>query len=206
MRFDKYMEQFPEDFRKCAEFHGHICPGLAIGYAASKIAQQALNLGSAEDEEIVAFVENDSCAVDAVQVLMGCTFGKGNFIFRDWGKQVFTFFARNSGRAVRISFRGPMPHAQERHALRQLIAAGEASEEDRNKFEKLAMDAVQQITSGAPGNQFDVREILMEPPPKASIVATEPCALCGEPTMNSRMLERDGKLICRGCAISPALQ
>jgi formylmethanofuran dehydrogenase subunit E len=205
MLFNKYLAQFPEDFRKCAEFHGHICPGLAIGYAVSKIAQSELNLGSSQDEEIVAFVENDSCAVDAVQALLGCTFGKGNFIFRDWGKQVFTFYDRNSSRGVRISFLGPMPHSDERRALRQLIAAGEASDEDRKRFEEISMDSVRQIVSGPPDKLFTVKEVEMETPPKASIVATEPCGLCGELTMSSRMFERDGKLICRGCAISPDL-
>ncbi|NIP44160.1 MAG: formylmethanofuran dehydrogenase, partial [candidate division Zixibacteria bacterium] len=53
--------------------------------------------------ELVAVVENDSCAVDAVQVLTGCTFGKGNLFFRDYGKQVYTFFRRPSGDFLRIA-------------------------------------------------------------------------------------------------------
>ena len=39
----------------------------------------------AADEEIVAIVENDACGVDALQCVTGCTFGKGNLIFRDYG-------------------------------------------------------------------------------------------------------------------------
>jgi hypothetical protein len=45
-------------------------------------------------------VENDSCAVDAVQVMTGCTFGKGNLIFRDYGKQAYTFMSRATGKAL----------------------------------------------------------------------------------------------------------
>ena len=59
-----------EDFRKCAEFHGHICPGLAIGYRAARAGLEWLNDHRAEDEEIVAIVETDSCSVDAIQSLM----------------------------------------------------------------------------------------------------------------------------------------
>ncbi|MDD1754133.1 MAG: formylmethanofuran dehydrogenase subunit E family protein, partial [Methanothrix sp.] len=29
-----------EDFKKAAEFHGHICPGLAIGYRVAKYAKE----------------------------------------------------------------------------------------------------------------------------------------------------------------------
>ncbi len=106
-------DDLPEDFREAVRFHGHLCPGLAIGYVAAKVAAQLLDIGTSEDEEIVALVENNSCAVDAIQVLLGCTFGKGNLIFKDWGKQVFTFMDRRTNRAVRMSFTGPMPEQEE---------------------------------------------------------------------------------------------
>ena len=53
----------------------------------------------APDEEIVAVVETEMCAVDAIQALTGCTFGKGNLIHRDWGKNAYTFFRRSDGKA-----------------------------------------------------------------------------------------------------------
>ena len=67
----------PKDLAMAVEFHGHLCPGLTIGYLAAKVGLERLGIGRAEDEELIAIVENDSCAVDAVQVLTGCTFGKG---------------------------------------------------------------------------------------------------------------------------------
>ncbi|MFP4655658.1 MAG: FmdE family protein [Methanohalobium sp.] len=69
-------------FEKAVEFHGHQCPGLAIGYRAAQIALDKFKNRS-EDEELVAIVENNSCAVDAIQSQTRCTFGKGNFVFRD---------------------------------------------------------------------------------------------------------------------------
>jgi formylmethanofuran dehydrogenase subunit E len=71
------------DLAEVIRFHGHMCPGLAIGYRAAKIAMERLGSWRAEDEELVAIVENDSCSVDAIQWITGCTFGKGNFFFRD---------------------------------------------------------------------------------------------------------------------------
>ena len=32
-----------EDFKRCVDFHGHICPGLSIGYKAAKVALEKLN-------------------------------------------------------------------------------------------------------------------------------------------------------------------
>jgi len=94
-----------EDFKKCAAFHGHICPGLAIGYRSSKRGMAWLKENRAEDEEVVAIVETNACGADAVQVLTGCTFGKGNFFFKDYGKQALTLISRNSGDGIRVALK-----------------------------------------------------------------------------------------------------
>ena len=126
-------DDLPDDFREAVRFHGHLCPGLAIGYVAAKVAAQVIGIGTSEDEEIVAVVENNSCAVDAIQVLLGCTFGKGNLIFKDWGKQVFTLMDRRTNRAVRVSFTGPMPERDERRALKVRIDSGKATDSGKGK-------------------------------------------------------------------------
>ena len=77
------MEELREWLERAVDFHGQM--GL---------------LGL---RELVAIVENDTCAADGIQVVTGCTFGKGNFIFRDWGKMAATFYDRNKKRGVRIS-------------------------------------------------------------------------------------------------------
>jgi formylmethanofuran dehydrogenase subunit E len=104
-----------DDFKKCLEFHGHLCPGLAIGYRAARAGLDWLNERRAVDEELVAIVETDACGADAIQVLTGCTFGKGNFIFRDHGKNVYSFVSRSSGSGVRVSVRAGSFQPSERH-------------------------------------------------------------------------------------------
>jgi formylmethanofuran dehydrogenase subunit E len=190
---------FPEDFQHCIQFHGHVCPGLAIGYAAARAGLAALKSERSQDEELVAIVENDSCAVDAIQALLGCTFGKGNLIFRDWGKQVFTFIDRKTGRAVRVSFTGRIPEREERQALRLKKEAGTATDQDKDRLEQLGRQAVWSLISSDPTEFFAVREIDAEMPPFARIVTTRPCDSCGELTMTSKLRDRDGKTICAAC-------
>ena len=91
------------DLREAIQFHGHLCPGLALGYRVAKAALRELKAERPRDEELVAIVENDSCAADAIQFITGATFGKGNLIFRDYGKHVYTFFNRRTNHGVRIS-------------------------------------------------------------------------------------------------------
>ena len=89
-------------FAEAVAFHGHICPGLATGYRAAEIALALLRSGRSEDEELVTIAETDACGVDAIQVLTGCTAGKGNLLFKDHGKHAFTFINRKTGAAVRV--------------------------------------------------------------------------------------------------------
>ena len=96
------------NFEDTIKFHGHACPGLAIGYRVANLALKELGL-RARDEELVAIVENNSCAVDAIQLMCGCTFGKGNLIFKDFGKQVYTFIKRQDSEAVRIAVKWEPP-------------------------------------------------------------------------------------------------
>lgn len=44
--------------QEVAEFHGHMCPGLAMGIRAAEIALQEIG-PHAKDEEVVAIVETD---------------------------------------------------------------------------------------------------------------------------------------------------
>ena len=89
-------ELSPEQIAKAVDFHGHWCPGLAIGLRAGEYVLN--HMGRAADEDIVALVETDMCAVDGIQVLTGCTFGKGNLRYQDHGKLAFTFYRRNDGK------------------------------------------------------------------------------------------------------------
>ncbi len=63
----------------CIGFHGHFCPGLAIGFKAAGELMRILQVERDGDEELFAIVETDACGADAIQVITGCTFGKGNF-------------------------------------------------------------------------------------------------------------------------------
>ncbi|HHY95244.1 MAG TPA: formylmethanofuran dehydrogenase, partial [Firmicutes bacterium] len=119
-------------WEKAVAFHGHACPGLATGLRAALIGMRELGVARAGDEELVAIVETDSCSIDAVQVLTGCTVGKGNLILRDLGKHVFTFARRSDGRGVRVAvrYRRREEDPGER-ALFDRVRAGTATEEER---------------------------------------------------------------------------
>lgn len=91
-----------ELWQKCAAFHGHVCPGLTIGFRAALYAIDLLELTFSEDEKTVCVSENDACGCDAIQVVLGCSVGKGNLLFHMTGKQAFSFYNRKTGKSVRL--------------------------------------------------------------------------------------------------------
>ncbi len=175
--------EWPGDLKKCVAFHGHLCPGLVIGYCAARLGMRELNARRAGDEELIAIVENDTCAVDAVQVLTGCTFGKGNLFFRDHGKMVFTFAARGDGRSVRLSLRPAGP-----------AEAGDVPEAERRRRR------IEFMLDRDPAELFEVRsDALTGLPDAARIRDSVPCAVCGERVMSTRVRRRDGQDLCIPC-------
>ena len=188
------------DFQKCVDFHGHDCPGLAIGYRAAKAGMEWLSANRAEDEEVVAIVETDACGADAIQVLTGCTFGKGNFIHRDFGKQAFTLLGRKTGRGVRLALRaGALELSGQHRGLFDRIREGTAGPEERREFQQLHLGKSREIMEKPLPELFEIKEVSPALPPKAKIEPSKPCEVCGEPTMGSKLQNHDGKEICRSC-------
>lgn len=188
------------DYRRCVDFHGHECPGLAIGYRAAKAALERLAQGRSADEELVAIVETDACGADAVQVLSGCTFGKGNFFFKDYGKHAFTLASRKSGRGVRVSMKpGAMQFAPRAAELLAKMQEDEATGEERKEFQELQLQRSREILEKPLDDLFTIQTVQLSLPPKARMEPSRMCALCGEPTMGRKLEIFRGKEICRGC-------
>jgi formylmethanofuran dehydrogenase subunit E len=193
-----------EEFKKCADFHGHVCPGLSIGFKAAKLALEKLRESRADDEEMVAIVETDACGTDAVQVLTGCTLGKGNLVYKDYGKNALTLFSRKTGRGVRVAMRPDAFPSDEAHlALLGKVMSGEADETQKARFRELHHKRSLDVLAAAPDAFFTVSEVQREMPARARVEPSEPCSRCGEPTMRTKLEPVDGNKLCRGCLELP---
>lgn len=164
-------------WEKCVEFHGHACPGLAYGVRAAEIALLRLGIKRAKNEELVAIVENDSCSVDGIQVIAGCTFGKGNLIFKDRGKQAYTFALRQSGQAVRI-----------------VMNRAKTSQFNNDREAK-----IKYILEAPEEEVCTIQDVNIKIPERARIFNNAQCEKCGEFFMEPRGRIQDGKIVCLDC-------
>jgi len=186
-------------FEDVIDFHGHSCPGLALGYRVAVFALKELGERSS-DEELVGIVENNSCAVDAVQVVTGCTFGKGNLIFRDFGKQAYTFIRRPSGEGIRISVDWKSPEETEEERLMwNRYSKGDHSEEVLKTIHNRRAKKIALILSASGEELFKVVKGKMDLPEEAKIYPSLRCGACGENVMEPRARVKDGKIVCIPC-------
>lgn len=162
------------NWERCVIFHGHECPGLAIGLKACEAAFEKMNLKFSVDEEVVCVTENDTCAVDAIQVITGCTLGKGNLIYRGTGKMAFSFFDRSNGKSLRM------------------IVKPFENKMDRQQHQEY-------ILHSAADDIFNFCKPTFELPEKAKIFSTIPCELCGEGAPEHKMRLSEGKKVCLDC-------
>ena len=161
-------------WKDCSEFHGHECGGLTIGYKASLYAAELLGLTFSQDEQVVCVAENDACGLDAIQVMLGCSIGKGNLLFRMRGKQAFSFYNRKTGKSVRL-------------VLKQKPAG----------MSREASFAYYQTCK--PEEMFEVKPATIALPEPARIFDSYVCDCCGEVTgANWIRLAGDRKL-CLDC-------
>lgn len=203
MKESKNIEfQPPEDLKKCIEFHGHLCPGLIYGYMVAKTAMDLLKLNRSRDEEIIAISENDSCAVDALQILLGTSIGKGNLILKDYGKNVYTILNRKNKKAYRFSRKKHYQYQgkpkDEFFQLDAAISSGTATEKDKRRHKILKSNDLLQSPFD---DIFSTEKVDVVMPPYAPLARSEACATCGEMTMSTKMVETEnGEYVCIPCA------
>ena len=162
-----------KNWNDCVAFHGHECGGLTIGYKAALYAIELLKLEFSEDEQVVCVSENDACGVDAIQVMLGCSIGKGNLLFHMRGKSAYSFYNRKTGASVRLVLK---PNS------------GISREESFAYYQACA-----------PEEMFEVKQTTIAVPEKARLFHSYVCDCCGELTgANWIRLSGDQKL-CQDC-------
>lgn len=182
-------------------FHGHLCPGLAMGIRASEIALREVGRRS-EDEEIYAVIETDQCAVDAIQFLVGCTVGRGMLIHHDYGKNAYSFYRPRDGKSFRIISKpdaaGTLSLEHQQLWLKQRAKTLTPSENKR--FWELQNARARIILSLPLEDVYSFTQATPLEPRLPRTGAFVTCENCFEKVMETRIQHTNGRLLCRTCA------
>lgn len=188
-------------WKPLVSFHGHMCPGLAVGARAVTVGLRELAADS-PPQPLWVLAETAMCSVDAVQHLTGCTLGNGGLVFRDHGKNAFTFIGGPDDRAVRVVAKpDALPPDPEHARLRHRADAGVATEVERARYAELHLARAQMILDVPEARLFSVLSDGVAPLKLAErSQEAEPCSLCGEMVMRTRSIETEHGTRCIPCA------
>ena len=187
---DSNLKTLDEYLLEAERAHGHLCAGQVLGVRMAKLGLRRLAIDDPvrERKRLLTYVEIDRCATDAVAVVTGCRLGKRALKFRDWGKVAATFVDLASHRAVRL-------------------AAKESSKAlARSMYPEIAGKNQQQMKAYreiADEDLFDETWVEVDVAPEdlpGYKAERAVCAECGEGIQFKREVERDGRILCRGCA------
>ncbi len=189
-----------KDIQNVINFHGHFCPGLAIGIKACEL----LNRRFENDlKELTAVVETDMCGVDAVQYFTECTFGKGNLIHLDYGKNAFSFFRKRDGKSERyIALTGiydGLDGSREFAELREKMSSGSLTDDEMDCMIQLREHISFEMMKRDPVEMFTVTETEVPFPRGPRILNSITCENCGEGVMESRVRIFRGRNLCIPC-------
>ncbi|MGB5230463.1 MAG: FmdE family protein [Desulfoprunum sp.] len=186
----------PTKIEATIAFHGHSCPGLAIGIRAAEIALR--ELPGVDQADLVCVTETDMCGVDAIQFLTGCTYGKGNLIHRDCGKLAFSFHDRRSGRGFRLVF-NQQARGELHREMVALMGKGLLAETEQQRLQALRAEMQQRLMTLPADELFAVQPLDQAPPRPARVLQSLVCDDCGESTMESRTRRFAGRTLCIPC-------
>ncbi|MEM2226007.1 MAG: FmdE family protein [Candidatus Bathyarchaeia archaeon] len=193
---------------RAREFHGHICPFLALGLRASEIAMERLGIrkgreGETVGEEILAIVECNNCFLDGVQVATGCTLGNNCLIYLDAGKNAITLVKRVDWEGVRVYIDSEKLKENyfDRDALELFEKVRISKEGNERDFEKLraSWEEIGKRMMELPEDEFKIEKVHVRAIEKAPIFENTRCERCGEIAMKTRIRYAGGRTICLEC-------
>jgi formylmethanofuran dehydrogenase subunit E len=185
---------------KAIQFHGHICPELLMGIRAAEFALSYLQVEPGQ-EELSTIAENSSCGLDAFQAILGCTVGKGNLYWRDYGKMVYTVFCQSNNRAIRLAQRMDALDNPVVEKYLGLRGQEKLTPEEEAEQEMLLAEMFEWIMGQPLEKLFNWREVDRPEIDKAAVQESVACQKCGEGVMENRAVLTEDGLLCPECRL-----
>jgi formylmethanofuran dehydrogenase subunit E len=192
-----------QTFADVIRFHRHECPGAAFGLRVAEAALDRLGPG-APPPGLVLISETDTCAVDALQVMTGCTYGRRTLVHEDNGRNVFTFVNPGSGTGLRVRARAGSVvfRSPQSWQLADRIERGTATPDDHARFDALQAERTAMLLAAPEEEILRIDQVRCEAPGRRRLAPVDACQQCGEPTSVETLHEHRGRMVCPPCHLA----
>jgi len=151
-------------FGDLEKYHGHVCPGIALGYRATQVALGQLYPGEIPprgDQFVVSGIPR-ACPADGISYITGARYGKGsegafngNFAFdKAIGASSFFFASMTTGKAVKLTSVFQYPKEME-----ELKAKKDTDPEANVKYEAMSRCVTIRILTAPEKEVFEVTPV-----------------------------------------------
>ncbi|MHA1746829.1 MAG: FmdE family protein [Promethearchaeota archaeon] len=194
----------PTDYLEFGQkFHGHKCPAMPLGLKIGSVAMNELGVEHSKAGELYCIVDIGDfhcagCFGDGVQVITGCTFGKGNLIKSKKGKFSITLIDQKNKKGVKIVPKGEWlikafnsPFMEER----------KSGKPPQNIDETIVNPLIKKVLEMNPADQFNIKKIdnIRVDIPKHNW-DKRLCEECGELTVADYAFHIHNRFLCADCA------
>lgn len=185
------METFEQLLEKSTKIHGHICAGQVIGVRMSMIGLREIGIDDPKTQrkDFYVLVEIDRCATDAIQTVTGCSLGKRSLKWLDYGIMAATFVNLQTSKAVRITALEESRETSKKYCpeigdkyKQQLEAYRIMPEDELFKVQPVSVTVPEEDMPGRPKRRVQ-------------------CERCGDWVQDCREVMREGKPLCKSCAL-----
>ncbi len=186
------------------KFHGHKCPAMPMGLRACAAALNALNTQRTGDGALLAVLDlgDDHCATcfaDGIQVITGCTFGKGNIKKTHKGKWGVTLIDKKNQKAVRVT-----PTAEAMMASKETSFFKDYREKGvppTQVPDDVVEPLVVKVMSAPAEKIMQISEVMdCEHQDPAYTFSSFSCEECGEMVVEGYARVKGPKKVCQDCA------
>lgn len=147
--------------------------------------------------------ENTTSAVDAIQQLIGCTFGNGRLVALDYGKHVYTFLP-DEGAGLRLALKEAAVPAPPFIDLETRLQGSQATLRDTAAYQSFLDERIVTLLRLSDEALFESRPAFVEWLASVPLSALAPCNRCGELVAPPHLIQTQGEALCRPCALLAA--
>lgn len=190
-------------FEHALALHGHACPAMPLGLRAGAAALNALGAQRASDGQLVALVETGeehcgTCYADGVQMITGCTLGKGNIEKLHYGKWGLTLIDTVTGRAVRVT---PIAAALQASARSAFITDYRSKGVPASKVPpEVTAPLVEHVMTAPDDELLTLGPVTTRQVPRRAVSFTRvACSNCGEMVIERYARLVEGSTVCIPC-------
>jgi len=190
------------------QFHGHICPYVALGIRASIVLLDKLGIEKASpldtiNENLLAIVECNNCFFDGVQLATGCTVGNNSLIYLNVGKNALTLVRREGFEGYRLYMDADKVKKyfpkKGLELFDKVVKQRNATNEEINELKSM-WEALGHKMFEINQDIFTIKKVKVQPIERAPIFDSLRCEACNELVMATNAVNIDGKNYCLSCA------